>query len=1083
MLKGIMILALFLGLFNSASASHYRYGSISWTRVSSSTKAVKFKVSQGWRLSAFGGVTLGGTITNDVLYFGDGSYAYITLTVTSINSTDDWFYGEATISHTYTSAGPFTAYYEGCCRYGFMVNNSNGSYRAETTVDLNYVNSSPVISVPPIINMPQGVSNATYNISASDADGDALTFSLASSTETDGTNPSNVSMSSSGTLTMNTSTATIGSLYSVAVKAKDGSSKTISDFIVKIVKATTPPTWDYSITPADNYSYAVGPGTKVSFNLSATGSGTGNTVVLSGTGVPAGATFSTTSGNPGKGTFTWTPTSSDLGTAVIAFTATDANGAQAKTTVSITVSMKPQFDVPPTPSNAAELIYKPGDKISFDVQASVADKTDNATIYKVESQTGTGSYGSLFSNATFATPTTSGNPTKGTFTWATASSDWGLFNVRFSAENSHSDVNTYTLAFILNTPPTFTSTPVTSVNVGQTYSYTVKISDPDITYGDNVDLLAYNMPSWMSFTDNGDGTGTFSGTPGLSDYGTASFSVQAEDAYHHTNPGGIPTQNISLTVNPCNLKLADTHTDEGCVGSKGGSIDLTITGANGTSDVYWTGPDNFTATTEDISGLEAGTYNASVKDAFGCTATYSVTLTSLPLPTVSLDNFGTVCPNANFTLSGGAPSGGSYSGDGVSNGVFDAKTAGNGKHTITYTYTNSNGCTNTATATINVEDATAPVVVTKSAVVYLDANGSASISTSDINNGSSDNCSISSISLDKTAFSCSDLGDNTVTLTVTDGSNNSSTGTATVTVKDAIAPTVITKKISVTLNGSTGSVSIQPSDVDNGSYDNCSFSLSLSQSSFDCSNVGNNTVTLTATDKSGNSSSATAVVTVKTTLSASASTSAQTVYYGYSPMASATLKGSATGGSGSYSYKWNTGATTQSITVSPTTTTTYSVTVTDGNGCTSVAKVEVDVTDVRCGQKMDKVMVCHNGNTICVDASAVPAHLNNHGDYLGTCMNKVTSIFDVPEETVLNAYPNPFSSVTNLTFSLPQDGQALLEVYDLRGVKIATLFNGMAESGSQYRFSFDASSLASGMYMARLVTGDDVKLVKIELEN
>ncbi|MEW6469766.1 MAG: M4 family metallopeptidase [Bacteroidota bacterium] len=64
----------------------------------------------------------------------------------------------------------------------------------------------------------------------------------------------------------------------------------------------------------------------------------------------------------------------------------------------------------------------------------------------------------------------------------------------------------------------------------------------------------------------------------------------------------------------------------------------------------------------------------------------------------------TACINTPaFVLAGGSPSGGTYSGPGVSGGVFDPSVAGIGTHTITYTYTDVNGCTGTATQTIYVD--------------------------------------------------------------------------------------------------------------------------------------------------------------------------------------------------------------------------------------------------------------------------------------------------------------------------------------------------------------------------------------------
>ena len=58
--------------------------------------------------------------------------------------------------------------------------------------------------------------------------------------------------------------------------------------------------------------------------------------------------------------------------------------------------------------------------------------------------------------------------------------------------------------------------------------------------------------------------------------------------------------------------------------------------------------------------------------------------------------------STTYTLSGGNPASGTYSGPGVAGTNFDASAAGTGNHTLTYTYTDANGCTNTATNTITV---------------------------------------------------------------------------------------------------------------------------------------------------------------------------------------------------------------------------------------------------------------------------------------------------------------------------------------------------------------------------------------------
>ncbi len=83
----------------------------------------------------------------------------------------------------------------------------------------------------------------------------------------------------------------------------------------------------------------------------------------------------------------------------------------------------------------------------------------------------------------------------------------------------------------------------------------------------------------------------------------------------------------------------------------------------------------------------------------------TVSLTIHELPVVELETFAPVCINvAPFALSGGSPTGGTYSGPGVTDNTFDPAAAGAGTHDITYTYTDENGCTNDSVQGITVND-------------------------------------------------------------------------------------------------------------------------------------------------------------------------------------------------------------------------------------------------------------------------------------------------------------------------------------------------------------------------------------------
>ncbi|MGB1270412.1 MAG: hypothetical protein ACPG45_11820, partial [Flavobacteriaceae bacterium] len=155
--------------------------------------------------------------------------------------------------------------------------------------------------------------------------------------------------------------------------------------------------------------------------------------------------------------------------------------------------------------------------------------------------------------------------------------------------------------------------------------------------------------------------------------------------------------------------------------------------------------------------------------------------------------------------------------------------------------------------------------------IQLDATGNATITTADIDNGSFDNCGITSMTLDSTSFDCSEVGANNVEFIVTDANGNADTCTAIVTVEDIIPINAICQNITVQLDA-TGNAVIASSDINNGSSDNCSsVTLSLSDTQFDCDDIGANTVVLFANDGNGNTSQCNATVTVADTISPIAS--------------------------------------------------------------------------------------------------------------------------------------------------------------------------------------------------------------------
>lgn len=67
--------------------------------------------------------------------------------------------------------------------------------------------------------------------------------------------------------------------------------------------------------------------------------------------------------------------------------------------------------------------------------------------------------------------------------------------------------------------------------------------------------------------------------------------------------------------------------------------------------------------------------------------------------------------------------------------------------------------------------------------------------------------------------------------------------------------------------------------------------------------------------------------------------------------------------------------------------------------------------------------------------------------------------------------PNPFNPSTTLGFTLPENGEAVLKVFDMLGREVRTLFEGEAVAGRLYQAVFESASLTSGLYLARLESG------------
>lgn len=174
----------------------------------------------------------------------------------------------------------------------------------------------------------------------------------------------------------------------------------------------------------------------------------------------------------------------------------------------------------------------------------------------------------------------------------------------------------------------------------------------------------------------------------------------------------IATADIQVS----DVQLSVNTTQIACEGSNSGAIDLTISGGQSPFEIDWVGPDAYTSSDEDLSGLVPGTYVALVTDRDGCTAEIEVEITETPGIEIELsspvftggDNiscFQGTDGQVNASVSGGTTPYTFEWDDPNSQTTQNANGLSAGTYTLTLT--DANGCAETESITL-----TAPELVT-----------------------------------------------------------------------------------------------------------------------------------------------------------------------------------------------------------------------------------------------------------------------------------------------------------------------------------------------------------------------------------
>ena len=359
-------------------------------------------------------------------------------------------------------------------------------------------------------------------------------------------------------------------------------------------------------------------------------------------------------------------------------------------------------------------------------------------------------------------------------------------------------------------------------------------------------------------------------------------------------------------------------------------------------------------------GLSAGTYTVTITDANGCTDTSSISISepgeliATPVVDSTVSCRGGSDGGASTSVSGGTmPYSYSWSTTATTQSITGLSSGSYG-----VTVTDANGCT--TSTFVNISQPTALVAATTldrnvSCPGFGDGGATAS--------GSGGTAPYSfNWSNGVTTASISGVNVGTYSVTVTDNNGCTDSSSIVIIFIDTIAPNVVTNDTTLYLDAS-GNASVTAAGIDNGSNDTCGIaSLVLDTTSFDCNNIGANTVTLVVTDFNGNVDSATAIVTVLDTINPVVVTMDTTLYLDASGNASLTAADIDNGSSDACGVS-TTVLSTTSFDCSSVGVNTVTLVVTDVNGNVDSATAVVTLVD-----SINPVVVTKD-TTLYLDAS------------------------------------------------------------------------------------------------------------------
>ncbi len=406
--------------------------------------------------------------------------------------------------------------------------------------------------------------------------------------------------------------------------------------------------------------------------------------------VPSGSTI-----NSGQGTISINMTAGST-SGTIAVTATYTCGTSAPTNFTLTVNPAPNVGITLSPSSSV----CPGTSVTLNGTGASSYSwsggvTDGVAFIPVSSATYTvtgttaGCTGTATQTITVnALPTVIANSSVSAICMGSSVTLFGSGASTYSWTGGATDG----VPFSPTVTDTYTVTGTDANGCVNTATTSVVVNGISIVTA-NSTSQAICMGSTVTLTGSGSNTyvwsvGVTDGIP-FSPTSTGTYTVTGTDSN-----GCQDTDVISVVVNGISIVTANATSTEICTGSN-----VTLTGS-GASTYVWTG-----GVSDGISFVPTSTitYTVTGTDSNGCQDTDMITVTVNPLPSVvGVASASTACLSDGIISLTGGPTGGTWTGPGVSGSSFTPMTAGVGNHTLSYSFTDANGCSGTATVVITV---------------------------------------------------------------------------------------------------------------------------------------------------------------------------------------------------------------------------------------------------------------------------------------------------------------------------------------------------------------------------------------------